>query len=602
MNSRKLYQMDSNNNEFSENESKKLSLVSITKKNKDINLAPISSTSTVSSVSFSSLPNEKENHFITSTATDACVPISNEYTKDTINSLKDNNTVKYGELVVLGYNGCITQPIKPEEISKQKTSYSINSKRRKSKFQLEAKDKPSGVKPSTQYNCHTKQDLNNLISKNENHSVTYTLSRTHQVIVQYVPDEKTDMFQIGRSTESAIDFIVLDTKIPQYNNKEPEFISSLAKTTKNTENNSANQVSNGQSTISRYSCRISIEREYPYNSRIYAAGFDSTKRIFLGEKATKWKNAKEEFDGVTTNGVLIMHPMDGGFEYNNETKYTNEWMEVSVCGAVFNLDENRLTPCLNINNAHLDSSQSGLLNNKDTKSNILRDGTLIDLCGATLLWRSIDSLKHSPTKKYIEMNLEYLNGLRPQCPVGFRTLVFPSCASPSSTSHLPSNFLANNILLSNNNENSVKSKFSSCNHNNRIVKPQKSSNKNSDRIPMVYLKCGHIHGQHDWGVKKDNERECPLCRNIGPYVQLLVGIEPSFYCEKNFKNNQNNIPFKPYAFLPCGHMAGEETCRYWSKIKIPQGVTQGLSSLCPFCAVPLCKDQPIVKLILQEGC
>jgi len=30
-------------------------------------------------------------------------------------------------------------------------------------------------------------------------------------VVQYVRDEKTDMFQIGRSTESSIDFIVLDT-------------------------------------------------------------------------------------------------------------------------------------------------------------------------------------------------------------------------------------------------------------------------------------------------------------------------------------------------------------------------------------------------------
>lgn len=37
-----------------------------------------------------------------------------------------------------------------------------------------------------------------------------------------------------------------------------------------------------QSTISRYACRIMCERSAPYTARIYAAGFDSSKTIFLG--------------------------------------------------------------------------------------------------------------------------------------------------------------------------------------------------------------------------------------------------------------------------------------------------------------------------------
>lgn len=37
-----------------------------------------------------------------------------------------------------------------------------------------------------------------------------------------------------------------------------------------------------QSTISRFSCRIVVDRDPPYTSRIYAAGFDSGKNIFLG--------------------------------------------------------------------------------------------------------------------------------------------------------------------------------------------------------------------------------------------------------------------------------------------------------------------------------
>jgi pellino protein len=34
-----------------------------------------------------------------------------------------------------------------------------------------------------------------------------------------------------------------------------------------------------QSTISRFSCRIVVDRDPPYTSRIYAAGFDSGKNI-----------------------------------------------------------------------------------------------------------------------------------------------------------------------------------------------------------------------------------------------------------------------------------------------------------------------------------
>lgn len=486
-------------------------------------------------------------------------------------------TAKYGELVLLGYNGCINHP--SNDSSSLIKSSSIYSSRRKSKFLLQPREKASGVKASKQINYHTKHDFDNAISKSENHSVTYTLSRTHQVVVQYVPDEKTDMFQIGRSAESAIDFIVLDTNT-------------------NTQTNNQNSTNEPQhSTISRYSCRIIVDREYPYTARIYAAGFDSSKRIFLGEKVTPWKSDDGSFDGVTTNGVLILHPQNG-FTYNKDaqTKYTNEWMEVSVCGAVIELKEkeNRLSPPLIDHKNHQNKDP---LNKRF--SNILRDGTLIDLCGATLLWRTIDSLANTPDKDHIELNLKYLNYLRPQCPVGFKTLVFPSSASPSSTSHLPSSFLANNILLNNNPGKS------------RIVKAPTDSGsdnkKHTDRTPMVYLKCGHIHGQHDWGIKKDNERECPLCRKVGPYIQILIGIEPSFYCDSlptPINNTLNHVitePFKPYAFLPCGHMASEVTCRFWSQIKVPQGATQQYRSLCPFCAVILCEEQPIVKLILQEG-
>ena len=39
-----------------------------------------------------------------------------------------------------------------------------------------------------------------------------------------------------------------------------------------------------QSTISRYACRIVVSRHPPYTARVYAAGFDGSKNIFLGVK------------------------------------------------------------------------------------------------------------------------------------------------------------------------------------------------------------------------------------------------------------------------------------------------------------------------------
>lgn len=100
------------------------------------------------------------------------------------------------------------------------------------------------------------------------------------------------MFQIGRSTESAIDFIVLDTVVPNLqqsmnksssSSQSSQSSSKLSKSaTSNMCDSNSNLQTNAQSTISRFSCRILVDREYPYTARIYAAGFDSSKRIFLG--------------------------------------------------------------------------------------------------------------------------------------------------------------------------------------------------------------------------------------------------------------------------------------------------------------------------------
>lgn len=159
-------------------------------------------------------------------------------------SSPNKEPVKYGELVVLGYNGALPNG---------------DRGRRKSRFALYKRTKANGVKPSTIHVVSTPQ-ASKAISCKGQHSISYTLSRNQTVVVEYTHDNDTDMFQVGRSTESPIDFVVTDTVSGGQNDDA--------------------QIT--QSTISRFACRIVCDRNEPYTARIFAAGFDSSKNIFLG--------------------------------------------------------------------------------------------------------------------------------------------------------------------------------------------------------------------------------------------------------------------------------------------------------------------------------
>ncbi|XP_078316176.1 protein pellino-like [Crassostrea virginica] len=403
---------------------------------------------------------------------------------------QNRSSIKYGELIILGYNGHLP---------------SGDKGRKKSKFILGKKVTGNGVKPFRKHVVKNAQAAKAL-QDSHSHSVTYTLSRHQAVVVEYKQDEDTDMFQIGRSSEAPIDFVVMDT-IPGHLRSMNDGIT--------------------QSTISRFACRILVDRNPPYTARIYAAGFDSGRNIFLGEKAVKWY-VGEEIDGLTTNGVFIMKPQEGFYPPGNP----GVWREVSVGGAIYPLRESRSAP--------LKTNQI-----KD-EDNVLQDGTLIDLCGATLLWRSALGLISSPSEHEFENLVETINAGRPQCPVGLNTLVLP----------------------------------------------KKGTLGLSDKQPYVYLQCGHVHGQHQWGQRDDKTaRTCPLCLKDGTFIKLKMGCELSFYADSDPPT---------HCFNPCGHMASEKTVRYWSELPVPHGC-QGFQAVCPFCATPLSTETGFIKLIFQDN-
>ena len=59
--------------------------------------------------------------------------------------------------------------------------------------------------------------------------------------------------------------------------------------------------------------------------------------LLFQEKAAKWKTSDGQMDGLTTNGVLVMHPRNG---FTEDSK-PGIWREISVCGNVFSLRETR---------------------------------------------------------------------------------------------------------------------------------------------------------------------------------------------------------------------------------------------------------------------
>lgn len=148
------------------------------------------------------------------------------------------------------------------------------------------------------------------------------------------------------------------------------------------------------------------------------------------------------------------------------------WREVSVDGGIYAIRESR------------SAAQKGT--RIEDEMNIPIDGTLIDLCGATILWRSVEGFKASPTKKSLEKKIDMLTATRLQCPVGLNTLLIPRKPLPPANHH--------------------GSGHKNHHHHNNSYHNSKDNDKNSHQ-PYVYLKCGHVQGYHDWGTTEKSNHQ-----------------------------------------------------------------------------------------------
>ncbi|KAA0199471.1 Pellino protein [Fasciolopsis buskii] len=121
------------------------------------------------------------------------------------------------------------------------------------------------------------------------------------------------------------------------------------------------------------------------------------------------------------------------------------------------------------------------------EDNVLRDKTLIDLCGVTLFWRSAKGLARTATMNDLKRMVDCLNLARFQCPILYKTLRMPSIRDtvnrPSPSPH----------SLGEPGDQTEPHRSSS------VTKPTVTS----DSKPYVYLNCGHVHGWHTWRALDD---------------------------------------------------------------------------------------------------
>ncbi|KAJ7326624.1 hypothetical protein JRQ81_016383 [Phrynocephalus forsythii] len=113
-------------------------------------------------------------------------------------------------------------------------------------------------------------------------------------------------------------------------------------------------------------------------------------------------------DGLTMNGVLVMHP-SGVF---SEDSMLSMWRDISVCGNVYALQDSH------------SAQQQG--NRVESESDVLQEGSLINLCGVNLPWQTLEGLLRTPTLQQLEGLQQEINAALLQCPVDFSTLAFPS--------------------------------------------------------------------------------------------------------------------------------------------------------------------------------
>ncbi|XP_065185121.1 E3 ubiquitin-protein ligase pellino homolog 2-like [Sycon ciliatum] len=416
----------------------------------------------------------------------------------------------YGELTLLGTSIC------PEAISSIKKT-----------FTLRKREHPNGLAPLRD------NVTNNNTGRKQPFTLTVCFSETDKSEVLFGYDRDCDMFQIGRSVSSQIDYRVLDT------------ISHPSK------ESYQRHVATG-SKVSRYALRIQVSRKPPHIARIFAAGFDSNNRIFIGDHAPQWRTPPFA-DGMTTNGVFISHPA-------RDEKGERKWSEVSVLGKTYGMRTYKSDTA--------DKVEITCGKRCRETDNVLRDGTLIDIFGAMLIYRTRAGMSRHPSNKVLAAMCCAVRLCRPICPIGLHSIKI------DTTEVTEADVRYAELQLG------WKSDSSSS-----------ALDQISLKTAAAFTKCGHVVGAGRWTGNLAFsiwDTVCPLCKQKSRQYPIRFCGDPGIYVN-------SDMPL--CMFVPCGHSVSYSTAKLWSSISHPQRFDN--SPFCPTCLKPLDNQQPFVRLHFQ---
>ena len=210
-------------------------------------------------------------------------------------------------------------------------------------------------------------------------------------------------------------------------------------------------------------------------------GFNEKNEIHLDDNNYKIKNANDNnFDILTSHGVKLYNPI------------VKKWAEVSLNGNLYNIRKSVNEP----GNRMIDNQMT----------NELIDGSIIDLCGVSLLFLKSNQDNHSLNPEQI---INEINALRPQCPVQLHPVQFqylnPRQRAIRAIKNLETSIIGYQIP--------------GCLH----VPAVDYSDIEEQHRSFVFPSCGHVHGYHSQLMGKS----CPLCRQQGEFVQLAFEFQAS---------------------------------------------------------------------------
>ena len=419
-----------------------------------------------------------------------------------------------------------------------------------------------------------------------------TLGERRVVMWEYAPDVERDMFQFGRldGASSRNDHVIRGRLHRD---------ARVGKT----------------GPTSRYAFRVLCDRDGSSAPRIFAAGFDSRRRVRIGQRAPRWAAAPSEWRAESSGGArgdkgdevdeLNQQRWDAmtTFGIRIWSRAARAWFEVSVNGAI-----HALRPSYSSTSAAPQLVGKPIVQSLIT--NELVSGTIVDSCGVLLMWEGPEheraALRGGGGRMDggdgggsggggdavggrrgggAEGGKARLEARRVQCPVMMHTLKFPSAALASALARGSS------------------SSRDASSHPRREGRRAgggdgegSSASSSSSADAWVFTACGHV-------LARSRElcamQLCPMCRTPGPFKPLIVRASPS-----PLLMMPGAAPTHVYA---CGCATSKAEAAFWTGVPVPTlsggaigTVHSAVAALCPHCSSPIAEEGAVRLFFADE--